>query len=341
MGQPHRQRPRSLGFTLLEVLAALAIVSIGLAALAPSIAVAVLGRLQSQRIEVATQLAQAELDRYRNVLDQGPLPFTGTPAPPTAVPSFPTPTPTPTIGLPTPTVIPSPGFRGYNVGLPYMPDNGVPPTPGNSMVANFANAYANIPPPGFRNTAATQTYTDGLVGDPTVKCFPWTDPTYASCHDFASKDYVIQVFRDVGVSCCVRNNGNNGNPIDGTRDPFCQGVNPAVRARQIDDADGNPGSGTDLLRPCAFNMTVRVYHRSAFTSAGFPNANLGRDPARAFVNSSINRSVAEAPLAVLSAQLASGGSNLRQLCTLINNGATNCPQPGALGTPSPSPSASP
>lgn len=59
----------SRGFTLVEVLASLLIVSVALAALAPVLALVAYRRVLSERIEVAGQLARAEVDRIRAVVD--------------------------------------------------------------------------------------------------------------------------------------------------------------------------------------------------------------------------------------------------------------------------------
>ncbi|MEO1131488.1 MAG: prepilin-type N-terminal cleavage/methylation domain-containing protein [Cyanobacteria bacterium J06639_1] len=60
------------GFALLEVLASVVIVLVALAALSPTLVIAAATRIQSRRIEAATNLAYQELDRARQVLDRGP-----------------------------------------------------------------------------------------------------------------------------------------------------------------------------------------------------------------------------------------------------------------------------
>ncbi|MDX2272173.1 MAG: prepilin-type N-terminal cleavage/methylation domain-containing protein [Cyanobacteriota bacterium] len=57
------------GFSLLEVLASLVIVSVALAALTPVLALMGYRRVQSERVEVAAQLAQGEVDKIRALLD--------------------------------------------------------------------------------------------------------------------------------------------------------------------------------------------------------------------------------------------------------------------------------
>lgn len=62
---PHLQQ----GFTLLEVIASLLIVSVALAALTPVFALVAWRRGTSARIELATQLALSEIDRVRSIVD--------------------------------------------------------------------------------------------------------------------------------------------------------------------------------------------------------------------------------------------------------------------------------
>lgn len=59
------------GFTMVEVLVSLLIVSIALAAIAPALALSVLSRVHSQRLEQAGFLARQELDRVRAIVDNG------------------------------------------------------------------------------------------------------------------------------------------------------------------------------------------------------------------------------------------------------------------------------
>jgi prepilin-type N-terminal cleavage/methylation domain-containing protein len=58
------------GFTLIEVIVSLLIVSVALAALAPALALAAYRRVLAGRIEVGSQLAQSEVDRIRALVDQ-------------------------------------------------------------------------------------------------------------------------------------------------------------------------------------------------------------------------------------------------------------------------------
>ncbi len=64
----HRQR-QSGGFSLIEVLASVIIVAIAMAALAPALTLVAYRRAMSERVEVANQLAQAEVDRIRTLVD--------------------------------------------------------------------------------------------------------------------------------------------------------------------------------------------------------------------------------------------------------------------------------
>jgi prepilin-type N-terminal cleavage/methylation domain-containing protein len=59
------------GFTMVEVLVSLLIVSVALAAIAPALAISVLSRVHSQRLEQAGFLARQELDRVRSIVDGG------------------------------------------------------------------------------------------------------------------------------------------------------------------------------------------------------------------------------------------------------------------------------
>jgi type II secretory pathway pseudopilin PulG len=72
-------RRRASGLTLTEVLVSFLIVSVGLAALAPALLLSVAARLQSQRIETANQLAQAEVDRIRTLVDTSIYTFSDLP----------------------------------------------------------------------------------------------------------------------------------------------------------------------------------------------------------------------------------------------------------------------
>jgi prepilin-type N-terminal cleavage/methylation domain-containing protein len=79
------QPPADAGLTLLECLVAIAIIGITSAVIAPALVFAVGTRVQNQRAEQALQLAQAEIDRarrivevggdYRSTLDNLPLPI--------------------------------------------------------------------------------------------------------------------------------------------------------------------------------------------------------------------------------------------------------------------------
>jgi len=293
------------GFTLIEVLASLAIVSIALAALAPSVAVAVLGRLQSQRVEVATQLALGELDRFRGVMDLGSEELdsrTPLPIPPPGPPvTFQTPPP---IGT-------GRGFRAFPLPASLLPLNAVPPTPAPSQVRMGTEPFlARVNPPGVG-------FSSGVRQDPTVKCFPWVSPDNAPCDPFGGVEYVIQVFRDPGENCCIASSVRpqvNNDPVG-----FCEGSTAALQQLQINDAVGLPVSpiqsgGDLLLRPCLYTMTVRVYYRTAFDANGIPNAGLTTQPIRPFAIG--GRVIGQAPmtqnpLVVMSAEMGRASSLLQ------------------------------
>lgn len=57
------------GFSLVEVLVSLLIVTIALAAIAPVLSVVAYRRALSQRIETANQIARSEVDRFRTLVD--------------------------------------------------------------------------------------------------------------------------------------------------------------------------------------------------------------------------------------------------------------------------------
>ncbi|WP_199316991.1 prepilin-type N-terminal cleavage/methylation domain-containing protein [Chroococcidiopsis sp [FACHB-1243]] len=65
-----KQSPQN-GLTILECLVAILVVSIVLAAMAPPILLAAATRLRNQRVEQAMQLAQAEIDRTRLIVERG------------------------------------------------------------------------------------------------------------------------------------------------------------------------------------------------------------------------------------------------------------------------------
>ncbi|MEN9252142.1 MAG: prepilin-type N-terminal cleavage/methylation domain-containing protein [Thermostichales cyanobacterium HHBFW_bins_127] len=312
---------RQDGFTLVEVLAALAIVSIALAALAPSVAVAVLSRLQSQRIEVATQLAIGELDRFRTAMDMGSEPLDNrTPMPtpdPAATPAtFQTPIPS----------LNGPGFRAYPLPASRLPNNAIPPTPHPSQVRSGPEPFlSRVNPPGVG-------FANGVLGDPTAKCFPWTSPDNAPCDPFERVEYVVQIFRDPGRNCCVASSVRP--EVNNQRVSFCEGTSPEVRRQQINDSIPLPASplqsgGDELLRPCLFTMTVRVYHRTAFSPNGIPNPGLGIEPIRPFaIGGQVvgQGPMTQNPLVVMSAEMGRAGSLFQFL------GATPTPS-----TPSPTP----
>ncbi|MCJ2542092.1 type IV pilus modification PilV family protein [Thermostichus vulcanus] len=64
-----RHRWQEGGFSLIEVLASLIIVAIAMAALVPALTLVAYRRAMSERVEVANQLAQAEVDRIRTLVD--------------------------------------------------------------------------------------------------------------------------------------------------------------------------------------------------------------------------------------------------------------------------------
>jgi prepilin-type N-terminal cleavage/methylation domain-containing protein len=81
---PFRGSPQlEEGFSLIEVLASVIIVAIALTALTPVLTLVAYRRAMSERIEVASQLAQGEVDRIRTLVDleiaANPVAF-GTPA---------------------------------------------------------------------------------------------------------------------------------------------------------------------------------------------------------------------------------------------------------------------
>lgn len=67
---PRLMPPLEEGFSLIEVIVSLLIVSVALAALAPALALAAYRRVLSERIEIGSQLAQGEIDRVRALVDQ-------------------------------------------------------------------------------------------------------------------------------------------------------------------------------------------------------------------------------------------------------------------------------
>ncbi|MFS8888035.1 prepilin-type N-terminal cleavage/methylation domain-containing protein, partial [Synechococcus sp. R55.1] len=64
-----RQQLEAEGFTLIEVLASVVIVALAMAALAPALTLIAYRRAMTERIEVANQLARAEVDRIRTLVD--------------------------------------------------------------------------------------------------------------------------------------------------------------------------------------------------------------------------------------------------------------------------------
>jgi len=64
-----RQQLEAEGFTLIEVLASVIIVAIAMTALAPALTLVAYRRAMTERVEVANQLAQAEVDRIRTLVD--------------------------------------------------------------------------------------------------------------------------------------------------------------------------------------------------------------------------------------------------------------------------------
>lgn len=66
-----RRRPLEQGLTLMECLVAIAVIAIVSAAIAPTVLLAAATRVQNQRAEQATQLAQGEVDRIKLLLERG------------------------------------------------------------------------------------------------------------------------------------------------------------------------------------------------------------------------------------------------------------------------------
>lgn len=73
------------GLTILECLVAVLITSIVIAAMSPPILIALATRVQNQRAEQAFELAQAEVDRVRLMVEQGN--YTDSDLPPTIAPT--------------------------------------------------------------------------------------------------------------------------------------------------------------------------------------------------------------------------------------------------------------
>lgn len=72
----HKQRKliktsSNAGLTLLESLVAISVIGITVASIGPVILISAASRVQSQRAEQALQLAQGEIDRVRQIVDQG------------------------------------------------------------------------------------------------------------------------------------------------------------------------------------------------------------------------------------------------------------------------------
>lgn len=65
LSQCQRPNPSDRGLTLIEVLLAIVMVGVILAAIAPVLALSVATRVQSRKVEQATALAQQEIDRVR------------------------------------------------------------------------------------------------------------------------------------------------------------------------------------------------------------------------------------------------------------------------------------
>ncbi|MFS8741099.1 prepilin-type N-terminal cleavage/methylation domain-containing protein [Synechococcus sp. WC10meta] len=63
------QQHQAEGFTLIEVLASVVLVALAMAALAPTLTVIAYRRAMSERVELASRLAQEEVDRIRTLVD--------------------------------------------------------------------------------------------------------------------------------------------------------------------------------------------------------------------------------------------------------------------------------
>ncbi len=75
------------GFTLLESLVGMLVITIILAAMTPPILLAVGTRIQNRRAEQAMQLAQGEIDRVRVIVEQGNYTANDLPAVPSTSPN--------------------------------------------------------------------------------------------------------------------------------------------------------------------------------------------------------------------------------------------------------------
>jgi type II secretory pathway pseudopilin PulG len=67
----HSTRPNNQGITLVECLVAIAAIALTTAMVTPPLFIAAATRQQNQRAEQALQLAQAEVDRIRTLVEQG------------------------------------------------------------------------------------------------------------------------------------------------------------------------------------------------------------------------------------------------------------------------------
>ena len=140
---PNRNK-HNQGLTLLESLVAIVVIAVSMAATAPLIVLAVGTRVQNQRSDQAMQLAQAEIDRLRLIVERGDRDSIGAvnalvPAAPNTVVSV----PDFEVGVPAPESVSTVLYTSdYNYANPVDVDN--------DGVTDFAVQL-------FRNTTSTTT----------------------------------------------------------------------------------------------------------------------------------------------------------------------------------------
>lgn len=283
-----RRHSPNRGFTLVEVLVSLLIVSLGLAALAPILALVVYRRVQSERVEVASQLAQGEIDRIRALVDRGPREFDASSS---------------TITLNTLPLAGGDFSRTAADAVEFVGGNAEPPT---NVPANFTTITAYNP----------EIQNDTLVTLVQIKKNETAaeNPTDPAFQSDPARQYIIQSYRNVGDVCRDERGREYVSTAAAVTDPSEQVFDPDFVS------DG-------IVDPCSFRMAVRVYHRFSFTPDGtgrqYPldDPDFLSRPASAVVSGNSNDAWVEMlarPMTVLEAEVGESGS-LENICRSLRD----------------------
>lgn len=217
-------KSRQGGFTIIESLVAIVVVSILLAAIAPVLVLSVATRVQARRVEFATQAAKSYIDGVRTKQIKPPAPPTTIVAPATEKP-----------------------LSTYDA----------PTNPGSLSCA--ANSYCNETT-GATSTTPTNLYCidlDGVTVPPSTNA---TDPP--RCQNISSTDMVVQVFRNktsetgyaLGVRVYRANAFRSGITFKASKDPYPNNTDKKFKQQQTFTG----GTGLSKLQTPLVEMSTDI-----------------------------------------------------------------------------------